>query len=293
MTRSFKSDEARVPRRPARLLHRTILAVLLGALLAVLASPAVAQPQGTGLAGSSAPLEHGLGFEARPFPVQAIPPLPDPDVFPIQLVLDDDQADGVFGFASASARQFLWFQQFDSPGPFVLQEVWVLFPAEMDVPLGGDVQLVVYRDPDGDPTNGAELLAAWDGVIQAADGDTFSIYPLPAELQMLDPGDVLIGVVSRFFDTGSDPPPTRPAALDTTASQGRSWFALWAGDPPPSPDLAGALVVDLLDGAVSGNWMIRGFGVPPPVTAIPTLGHLGLVLLALLLGGAAVRRLRR
>lgn len=240
----------------------------------------------------SEPADFGLTFEPRPFPVPATPTLPDPDLYPIQLVLDDDQAEGVFGFAGSTARQFLWFQRFDGPEPFILKEIWVLFPSEMDAPLGGDVQLVVYRDPDGDPSNGAELLATYDAAIQAADGDTFSIYPLSPELEILGPGDVLIGVVNRFFDTGVDPP-TRPAALDTTDSQGRAWFALWTGDPPPSPELDGALVIDVLDGAVSGNWMIRGFGTPVPVVAIPTLGGAALAFLALLLAAAAAARLHR
>ncbi len=86
--------------------------------------------------------------------------------------------------------------------------------------------------------------------------------------------------------------PTRPAAPNTTPTQARSRFALWVEDPPPSPDLDDAVVIDVLDGAVSGNWMIRGFGVPAPVVEVPTLAHAGLMLLALLLGGAAVLRLR-
>ena len=47
---------------------------------------------------------------------------------------------------------------------------------------------------------------------------------------------------------------------------------------------------DVLDGAVSGNFMIRGFGTPivPPVTEIPTLtpGLMALLALLLALGGA-------
>ena len=264
--------------------------IVLGGLL--VAATALAEPRWGGPA-KPPPGHFELTFEPPAFPQRAGPPLPDPDLFPVQLVLDDDRAEGVFGFAGSGARQFLWFQRFDGPGPFVLKEVWVLFPPGMDVPVDGDVQLAVYRDPDGDPTDGAELLATYDGTIQAADGDTFSVYPLSPELQIVDSGDVLIGVVNRYFDTGFDPPPTRPAALDTTDSRDRAWFALWTGDPPPSPELDGAVVIDVLDGAVSGNWMIRGFGTPVPVTEIPTLGDVGLALLVLLLAGAAAARLRR
>ncbi len=242
------------------------------------------------------PADFGLTFESLPSSFRASPPLPDPADFPIQLVLDDNNAEGVFGFAGGSARQFLWFNRFANPGPFNLEEIWVLFPAGLDVPVGGDVQLVVYRDPDGDPANGAQLLATYDEVIQAPlDGDTFSVYSLPAPLSIGGTGDILVGVVNRFFMTG-DPPPTRPAALDVTLSQDRSYFALWTGNPPDSPDLAIATVVDVLDGMVSGNFMIRGFGTPS-LTAfeIPTLGGAGLAVLVAVLGlaGATVVRRRR
>jgi hypothetical protein len=207
--------------------------------------------------------------------LQALPPLPSPGVFPVQLVLDDDGAEGIFGFVGATARQFLWFNQFTNPGPFTLQEIWVLFPDGQDVPPGGDVQLVVYLDADGDPSNGANLLATYDETIQAADGNTFSVYLLSPPLAISGAGDVLVGVINRFFETGVTPPPTCPAALDTTVSQDRSWFALWTGDPPDPPHLATANVVDVLDGAISGNFMIRGFGRAQPTLTVDKVGSGG------------------
>ena len=165
----------------------------------------------------------------------------------------------------------------------------MLFPSSLDVPLGGDVELAVYLDPDGDPTNGAELLATYDETIQVADGDTFSIYTLDPPVTILDPGDVLIGVVNRYF-TG--PPPTLPAALDTTASLDSSYFALWSADPPDDPDLSSAILIDVLDDAISGNFMIRGFGRPFGVPIIPTLSQWGLLLLVGLIAAFAVWRLR-
>ncbi len=201
-----------------------------------------------------------LDFEPRDFAERASPPLPDPAVFPVQLVVDDDGAEGVFGFGGANARQFLWLNSFTSPGRFFLEEIWVLFPAGADVPVGGDVELAVYVDPDSDPTTGAQLVATYDEMIQVADGDTFSIYPLATPLLVDQSGDVLIGVVNRFFETGVDPPPTRPAALDTTADQGRSYFALWPGDVDDVPDLAGATTI----APEPGNFMIRAFGRSAP-----------------------------
>ncbi len=267
------------------MLRAALIPTLLGALLL---SPAVGA-DGPGVGGPPAlePI-----FQPRDFTNRADPPLPDPAVFPIQMVLDDDGAEGVFGFAGGTARQFLWFNHFTDPGPFTLEEIWVLFPSGMDVPPDGDVQLAVYLDPDGDPTNGAQLLATYDETIQATDGDTFSIYPLDPPVNVLGSGDVLIGVVNRYFTAG-DPPPTLPAALDTTASQDRSYFALWSEDAPEEPDLESAIVVDVLDGDVSGNFMIRGFGRPFGVPFIPTLDGFGLALLAALLGLAGLTLARR
>ena len=245
-------------RRKVSGLSMTLAVLALLGLLAV--APAAAEP--------------GLGsIELTPLGPEALPPLPGTDVFPIQLVIDDDSAEGAFGFVGGSARQFLWFNRFDDPGPFALEEIWVLFPAGTDVTVGDAVQLVVFVDPDGDPTNGATLLDTYDVVVQATDGNTFSIYPLAPRLLKSTPGDVLIGVVNRYFSTGVDPPPTVPAAFDSTATQNQSFFALWPGDPPDPPDLGTADSVNLLAGAAAGNFMIRGFGLneglPVPAAGRP------------------------
>ncbi len=268
------------------MLRAALTATLLGALLALPVFAAGAEPS------KPPPSVPGMVFELRDFPQRADPPLPDPATFPIQLVLDDDGAEGVFGIAGGTARQFLWFNRFAHPGPFTLEEIWVLFPSGLDVPVDGDVQLAVYLDPDGDPATGAQLLATYDdATIQVADGDTFSVYPLAPPLTILDPGDVLIGVVNRYFMPG-DPPPTLPAALDTTASLDSSYFALWSGDADDPPELDTAVVIDVLDGMVSGNFMIRGFGRLIGAPIIPTVSQWGLMLLAGLIGAFAVWRLR-
>lgn len=234
--------------------------------------------------------EAGLGsVELIPVSPEAVPPLPDPAVFPVQLVLDDDMAEGAFGFLGGAARQFLWLNRFVDPGLFALEEIWVLFPSGTDVVAGDAVQLAVFVDPDGDPTNGAQLLATFDEVVQAADGNTFSVYTLSPRVQKSTVGDVLIGVVNRYHQTGVDPPPTLPAAFDSTATLNQSYFALWPGDPPDPPNLATASSIDLLAGASEGNFMIRGFGVTQaPSVSIPALDGTGLALLALLMALAGV-----
>jgi len=227
---------------------------------------------------------------------EAVPPLPPPSTYPVQLVLDDDTSDGAFGVAGQTARQFLWFNRFSPAAGFHLDEVWVLFPAGANMAPGGAIQIAIYEDPDGDPTNGANLLSSFAATIQAADDNTFSIYAVPGSPTIPAGSDLLVGVVPRFIVSGATPP-TFPAALDTTTTQSRSWVAAWSSDPPdppvlvPVPDQTLALVDDFLPGG--GNFMIRAFGTPQPVTEVPTLGGIGLGMLVLLLAAAALRLLRK
>lgn len=230
-------------------------------------------------------------FEPLALGGRADPPIPNVDV---QLMVDDDSADGVFGVGVPTASQFLWFNRF-SPGllvPLRLDEVWVLFPPGANMTVGAPVEIVIWHDPDGDPTTGADLLLSFDDTIQAVDGDTFSVYPLTPGLEILAPGDILIGVVNRFVTTGVTPT-TRPAAIDTGASQGRSWLAVWSGDPPSPPLLPSDGLLEPVDGFVPGNWMIRAFGERILGPAIPTLDPLALAALAAALAAAGALILRR
>lgn len=216
--------------------------------------------------------------------------------FPLQLVLDDGGAEGTIGVNGAAARSFLWFNQF-TPGlapPFQIEEIHVLFPTGINMSVGNAVDLVVYLDPDGDPTNGATLLATIPASIQVLDGTSFSVYPLASPVVVDNPGDVLIGVINRWVQGGGDPP-TQPAALDTSGSQARSWIAVWSGDPPANPDLPADALFDLIDivAPPGGNWMIRGFGGPPTVPAMPWIGTLAILLVVLWTGSLWIGRRQR
>lgn len=270
-----------------RILALTVLAAVTGSSAALAAVELHTGPAG---------VEWSLRT-ASPFG-EASPPLPPTSTFPVQLVLDDDMADGSFGVAGAraTARQFLWLNRFTPAQAFVLEEMWVLFPVAPGISAGSPVQLVVYTDDDGDPATGADLVASFAEVVQIADGDTFSVYTLPAPV-LVDAGqDVLLGVVPRFIISGVTPL-TQPAALDTDMSQSRSWLAIWSTDPPDPPVLTPApdLYFGLVDGFEAGNWMIRGFGspAPEPVVEIPALGPAGLFALALWLAIAGSWLLRR
>ncbi len=215
----------------------------------------------------------------------------------VDLILDDGSREADIGFGAAQAFQFMWLNQFSRPPSLAidLQEIQVLFPPGPDMAAGNEVQLVVYFDADGDPSAGAELLLQFTDEIQAVDGATFSVYQLDPPVRVTEPGDVLIGVVNRWVESGVSPP-SRPAALDTTASQGRSWVALWNLDPPlPDPDLPPDLFLDTIDFLEPGNWMIRGYATRAPIVDVPALGPAGLAMLAVVLalaGGWLLRRRR-
>ncbi len=214
----------------------------------------------------------------------------------VELILDDGSREADVGFGDTEAFQFLWFNQFERPPSLAidLMEIQVLFPPGPEMAPGNAIQLVVYVDPDGDPSNGAELRAAFDDEIQVVDGVSFSVYPLPEPVRIVGAGDVLIGVVNRFVDNGVSPP-SRPAALDTTTSQGRSWVALWTDVPPDDPELPPDLFLDTVDFLEPGNWMIRGFATTVPIVDVPALGPVGLAALATLIalaGGLSLRRRR-
>lgn len=231
-------------------------------------------------------------------PTQAVPALPSGTAFPFQLVLDDNSFEATVGVAGTAARQFLWFNRFAAPNAINLDEIWVLFPDGQAIPVGGAIDLVVYSDNDANPANGATLLATIPSTVQVADGSSFSIYNLATPIAVPAGSDVLVGVINRYVQSGVTPP-TFPAAIDTTTSQGRSWIAIWSGDPPASPTLpsdATTQLIDTLIPAVAGNWMIRAFGVYPPAIPASSLNHFGIgvmTVLFLILGFLAVGRSRQ
>jgi hypothetical protein len=246
------------------------------ASLSLVAAPAWALPE--------------LHFILRPGPpaVQATPPLPSPAEFPVQLVLDDDTWEGLFGVGGNTAEEFLWFNRFASPGPFTLEEIWVLFPSAEANP-GDPIQLVVYHDTDSDPSNGAELLATFGAPVLVADGDTFSVYDLSATpLEVPGGGEVWIGVINRWVIPGVTPL-SAPATIDTDSDLGLSGFATWAGGAAPDPPLLAAAtsIQNLSDTPGAGNFLIRAFGTAVPIVEVPVLDHTRLVLFAVLLTLAA------
>lgn len=259
-------------------------------LLAAFLLLAVAAPAAIG----ATPADVAWRFEPLAQSAPGVPPTLGAGAIPF--VLDDGSAEGSFGVSdagSSNAKQFLWFNQFALSGDAVLlEEIHVLFPPGANMAVGNAIQLVVYHDADADPANGATLLASHDEVIQAVDGTTFSTYPLSPRITIPPGGNLLVGVVSRFVVSGVTGP-TNPAALDTSASQGRSWVAIWNADPPEPPTLPPDQFIDRVDVFVAGNWLIRASASSGAAAAVPGLGAWGMALLVLLLAGVAVMRLGR
>lgn len=237
-----------------------------------------------------------IDWQYRSFDPRTESSPPPPDGL-AALVLDDGTAEGAVGIGGSTAgtaRQFLWLNSFVVPAmPFDVREVRVLFLPDPIIPVGGEVQLALWLDPDGDPASGAELLATFDVTVQSVDGSTFSVYPLDPPVRVAAPGRLLVGVVDRFV-TSNVTPSGVVAAIDVSASAGQSWLGIYSGDPPDPPSLPADQLFTQIDDFQPGNWMIRAYGEQVLNPGIPELGGWRLGLLIVLIAGTGmVLSLRR
>ncbi len=191
----------------------------------------------------------------------------------VSLALDDGSFEGVYNLGTTASYQFIWLNRFTPDAaefPFNLEQIWVMFYDPQGVlQTGSAIDLAVYQDSDGDPANGANLLATYHTSVQAANGVTWSVYNLTPALEISGPGDVLIAAINRYVNDGVTPL-SYPATMDTTTSQGRAWRGWWIDIPPDPPILPPDLFFQAFasDAAFTGSWMIRGYGstgsAPPP-----------------------------
>ncbi len=188
---------------------------------------------------------------------------------PIQLVVDDGVAEDSVGLNSSSAGfQFLWLNRFTPDAgsfPFLLDQVSVILGSGA-APVGGALDLVVYQDTDGDgdPSN-ATWLATYHVNVQVSDNATWNNYTLSTPVLCAGPGDVLVGVVNRYTQSGVDAP-AYPAGLDETASVGRSWVAGYNADPADPPVLPADNIWGTIDSqGLPGNWTLRASGYPADI----------------------------
>ena len=198
------------------------------------------------------------------------------------LVLDDGSAESSWGVGDVwgiVAYQFIWLNRFTLAAtdfPFTLKQIQVLFSNDWNKVSAGDaIDLVVYADADGDPSNGATWLAAYHETIQAVDGTSWSTYNLSPSVTINAPADILIGVIPRYIEDGVSPM-SFPALLDEDSSKGRSWWGWWSTTPPNPATLPPDDTFELVDNTQPGNWLIRAVGetgaapTPTPTTRPPT-----------------------
>jgi hypothetical protein len=189
----------------------------------------------------------------------------------IELVLDDGSVETAIGIGGT--WEFIYLNRFTPDGadfPFYIEEVSVYFPSFGAVQVGDEMILALYENTSGnpDPAVDSNYLASFPVTVQEL--NTWNSYMLPTPIYYFGPGDVLVGVVAL------ETPGTSywPAALDTTASQQRSWAGWWLDSPPPDPPL---LPPDdtwmMIDVFMAGNWMIRGSGTTIDIVDIPWLSE--------------------
>ena len=181
---------------------------------------------------------------------------------PMSFILDDGVGENAVGLTGGA--QFLWFNRFTPNSynfPITIDSVDVMYgyPGSTGgINVGELVDIYLYEDEDGDPTNGATHRASLHNQeVQAVDGVTWSTYTFATPVTFNGPGDILIAVVNRTAGVTAS---TFPAVIDQTPpSQQRSWIGFGAvpADPPVFTDFP---TFALVDNFLAGNWMVRGFG---------------------------------
>ena len=176
-----------------------------------------------------------------------------------ELILDDGSGEDNIGPSPPS--EFIILNRFTPEPevfPLLLTEIQVYFDSTDRVEIGDKIILVVYENTthDTDPAMGAKLLGKYPTSVQAV--DNWNSFALPVGVFLGGPGDILIGVI--FLETRGDD--YKPAALDTTTSQERSWMGLRGESPPEDLLLPQDRIWDLIDEfGHPGNWLVRGSGV--------------------------------
>jgi len=198
---------------------------------------------------------------------------------PITFQLDDGSSENSIGFGTSSSETAaLWLNRFTPPAgsyPLTLNSVQIFWPTSPQGPLTGlAVKILVYFDAngDGDPSDAVKVSES-DGTISGE--GAFQTFPISAAVAGPS-GDIYIGFEDFWAEPGYTPK-LYPAAIDTDASQGRSWvIAMGSGAPPDRDTLSNNDVIGTIDSfGLPGNWMIRasgdtGAGGGCPASSTPT-----------------------
>jgi hypothetical protein len=173
----------------------------------------------------------------------------------VNLTLDDGIAEDAIGLTAGG--QFIWLNRFTpapTDFPFTLTEIQLQTTSVSNCAATDTIDFYVWSDADGNPANGATFMGSLTGQ-QVGTLDQFNSYP--TNIDVTGSGDVLIAVVNRTCTAAG----AFPAAIDTTASQVRSWVGLYNGTPGNPPTLPADNTFATIDSlGFAGNWLIRGIG---------------------------------
>lgn len=173
-----------------------------------------------------------------------------------EFIVDDGSLEDSVGLTAGG--DFIWGNYFtvsDDILPFSLSTVQIMW--NDSIAASDQVSVLVYHDPDRDPSNGANFVAQIHSTVQVNDGLTWVNYEFDDAL-ITEPGNILLAAVNRSGASGySD----YPAGMDTNASKGKSWIGLYNSSVPEIPTLPADNTWATIDElGLPGNWMIRGLG---------------------------------
>lgn len=179
--------------------------------------------------------------------------------------LDDGSYEGRVGFGSVdnnTESAAVWINRFTVAGATTIDSISILWPVQpqpTDTVVGLQPNLVAYYDADGDGDPGNAVRLGTDTLVTIAGLDAFETYPTNFEVP--GAGDVYIGFVDQWAADGTFSPLLRPAAIDRTASQGRSYLSAGSTQPTDVDTLANNDTTGTVDSLGSpGNWLIRATG---------------------------------
>lgn len=195
-----------------------------------------------------------------------------PEGSPVDYMVDDGTNENNIGLnstATGTTVQFMWFNRFDidpTDLPLQVDQVRIFWdPTTTNPPVVGNaVALEIFSDNDANPANGAAHVNTNNTTI-AQVGTTFDAYNLASPAAIPTGANLLVGVINRWVTSGVSPS-SFPAAIDQTASAGRSWVAASSADPPVPPVIPSDGLFGTIDSfGLAGNWLIRATGTVTPV----------------------------
>jgi hypothetical protein len=190
--------------------------------------------------------------------------------------LDDGGYEDAISISSGSGSSevefpAVWINRFaipDGVGAFTVDSVSVEWPTPQALqgsPIGLQANIVAYYDADGDgdPTNAVRLGA--DTLVTIGSTGAFETYPVNFEVP--GPGDVYIGFVDQWANTGQGySPAVHPAALDVADALGnphsaQSSYVSYSPGTVDVDDLGNNQQTFVIDETgYTGNFMVRATG---------------------------------